>query len=68
MSFKPPWKMAPLDEWAIVDMYHYHFEEDLCLYVVMAKGRDRIRDKGKDDEYLWNRLWHQANKIEEGNQ
>lgn len=67
MNNNPPWMMAPLDEWSIVAMSHYHINEERFLSVTMSKDNIRIREEGKDDEYLWNRLWYKAHKIAEDN-
>ena len=55
-----PWMMPPLNEWAIVGMNHYHVDGERRLFVSMAKDGRCIKSEGADDEYLWNRLWHQA--------
>lgn len=55
-----PWKMRPLDEWSIVGMNHYHQNGRKMLFVAMTKDGVCITAEGHDDEYLWNRLWHQA--------
>ena len=57
---KAPWMTTPLDEWAIVGMNHYHVSGERRLFVAMTKGDRCIVEEGKDDEYLWNRLWHKA--------
>jgi hypothetical protein len=57
---KPPWMMPPLDEWSIVGMNHYHVGGERRLFVSMARDGRCIKAEGVDDEYLWNRLWHQA--------
>ena len=55
-----PWKDGPLAEWAIVGMNHYHVDGKRMLYVAMSKAGRVIQSEGEDDEYLWNRLIHQA--------
>lgn len=62
MSDKAPWqKRAPLDEWSIVGMNHYRDRNgERLLYVSMVKDGRCITEEGKDDEYLWNKLWHKA--------
>jgi hypothetical protein len=55
-----PWKLKPLDEWAIVGMNHYHMGGERRLFVAMTKDRHCIVEEGPDDQYLWNRLWHKA--------
>lgn len=57
-----PWKMRPLDEWSIVGMNHYHINGEKFLFVAMTKDGRCITEKGPDDEYLWNRLWHKASE------
>lgn len=57
---KPPWKIKPLDEWAIVGMNHYHVAGVRHLFVSMEKDGICIKEEGLDDEYLWNRLWQRA--------
>lgn len=65
MDFKPPWMTKPLDEWSIVGMNHYYMHGKRRLFVAMTKDGRCIREEGDDDEYLWNRLWHQARAIAE---
>ncbi len=55
-----PWMMKPLDEWSIVGMNHYSAGGKRRLFVAMAKDGCCITAEGKDDRFLWNRLWHQA--------
>jgi len=55
-----PWMQKPLNEWSIVGMNHYRVNGEKRLFVAMTKGERRIVEEGKDDEYLWNRLWHKA--------
>lgn len=55
-----PWKLGVLEEWSIVGMNHYHIAGERFLFVSMTKDGRRITEEGKDDEYLWNRLWHKA--------
>ena len=57
-----PWKLIPLDEWAIVGMNHYHIDGERRLFVAMTKDGKCIKEEGADDKYLWNRLWHKAKK------
>lgn len=59
-----PWMMKPLDEWAIVGMNHYHAGGEKRLFVAMTKGGRCIVEEGKDDHYLWNRLWQKATQPE----
>jgi len=59
-----PWMMPPLDQWAIVGMNHYHVAGERFLFVAMTKDGKCIQEEGKDDEYLWNRLWHKAQAID----
>lgn len=58
-----PWMMEPLDEWAIVGMNHYHIEGEKRLFVSMTKEGRCITEEGRDDKYLWNRLWHKATEA-----
>ncbi len=60
MSDQVPWKMPPLDEWSICGMNHYHGVGGRSLFVSMVKDGRCITEEGRDDEYLWNRLWHKA--------
>lgn len=60
---KQPWNDGPLAEWSIVGMNHYHLNGEKRLFVAMTKGGLCIQEEGKDDEYLWNRLWHKALKF-----
>lgn len=57
---KFPWQDSALVEWSIVGMNHYQQDGERRLFVAMTKGGRCIQAEGKDDEYLWNRLWHQA--------
>jgi hypothetical protein len=52
--------MAPLDQWSIIGMNHYYIAGERFLFVAMAKDGQCIKEEGRDDEYLWNRLWHKA--------
>lgn len=60
-----PWAMAPLNEWAIVGMNHYHINGERFLFVAMTKDGQCITEEGRDDMYLWNRLWHKAQPTKE---
>jgi len=55
-----PWKLSPLHEWSIIGMNHYHVNGERFLFVAMTRGNRYITEEGKDDQYLWNRLWHKA--------
>lgn len=55
-----PWKQKPLDEWSIIGMNHYYVSGQRFLFVALAKDGRCIKEEGRDDEYLWNRLWHKA--------
>jgi len=57
---KLPWMMAPLNEWDIVGMNHYLIGGERWLFVAMVRDGRCIKEEGKDDEYLWNRLWQKA--------
>jgi len=57
---KMPWQYGILDDWSIVGMNHYHVNGDKFIFVSMAKKGKCITEEGKDDQYLWNRLWHKA--------
>jgi hypothetical protein len=57
-----PWAHAPLDEWSICGMNHYHVAGERFLFVSMVKDGRCITEEGKDDKYLWNRLWHKADQ------
>ncbi len=59
-SLLPPWKQGPLVEWSIASMNHYHVAGEQFLFVIMTKGESFIKEEGKDDQYLWNKLCHQA--------
>ncbi len=63
---KAPWLMAPLDEWSIVGMNHYSVGGERRLFVAMTKDGRCIVEEGRDDDYLWNRLWHKASVLSEG--
>jgi len=56
-----PWQDPVLREWSIVGMNHYHtLNGQRRLFVAMVKDGHCIKEEGADDEYLWNRLCHQA--------
>lgn len=55
-----PWMKRPLNEWSIVGMNHYHVAQERLLFVAMTKNDKCIVEEGKDDEYLWDRLWCKA--------
>ena len=61
-----PWKQPPLNEWSICGMNHYHVNGEKFLFVSMTKDGLCIIEEGKDDEYLWNRLWNKAYEISNG--
>ncbi|MCG8381801.1 MAG: hypothetical protein MJA28_06225 [Gammaproteobacteria bacterium] len=61
---KYPWLQPPLNAWAICGMNHYHVSGEKFLFVSMTKDGLCITEEGKDDKYLWNRLWHKAVEIE----
>lgn len=63
MTNKLPWQQAPLDEWSICGMNHYHVDGEKFIYVSLVKDGVCIKEEGRDDQYLWNRLWHQADKL-----
>lgn len=63
MDKKLPWKIGPLNKWSICGMNHYHVNGERFLFVAMTKDGICIKEEGKDDKYLWNRLWHQADKL-----
>jgi hypothetical protein len=63
-TFTPPWLSKPLDEWSIVGMNHYHVNDERYLFVALVKDGRCIIEEGRDDEYLWNRLWHKATAEE----
>ena len=44
-------------------MNHYMSDGQKFLYVAMMQDAYCIREEGPDDEYLWNRLWHKAIKV-----
>ena len=58
-----PWQSKPLNDWSIIGMNHYHVNGQRFLFVAMTKDGRVIQEEGKDDEYLWNRLWHKACKV-----
>lgn len=53
-----PWGILP--GWDIVGMNHYYVNGERFLFVAMAKDGRLIKEEGRDDEYLWNRLWRKA--------
>jgi len=56
----PPWLQPPLDQWSIVGMNHYHVKGKRFLFVSMERDGVCIKEEGRDDEYLWYRLYHKA--------
>jgi len=66
MSPWSPWQQSVLREWSIVGMNHYHLNGERRLFVAMVKDGHCIKEEGPDDEYLWNRLCHQAWRLAEG--
>lgn len=61
----PPWLQSPLDDWSIVGMNHYHVAGKRFLFVSMVRNGVCITEEGRDDKYLWNRLWHKAMELTE---
>lgn len=62
-QYRHPWQQAPLNEWAICGMNHYHINGVKHLFVSMTKDGKCITEEGLDDQYLWNRLWHKAQEA-----
>lgn len=60
--------MKPLNEWDIVGMNHYYVNGEKFLFVTMQKDGRLIKEEGKDDEHLWNRLWRKSTEIGKANQ
>lgn len=60
-DYRPPW--AILSGWSIVGMNHYHVNGERRLFVAMTRDGRCIQEEGPDDAYLWNRLWHKAQAI-----
>ncbi len=58
---RAPWHDLLLSEWSIVGMNHYHVNGERFLFVALCKDGYCIKEEGRDDKYLWNRLWHKAN-------
>ena len=58
------WQYGVLKEWSICGMNHYHVNGEKFLFVSMVKDGVCITEEGKDDHYLWNRLWHKADKLD----
>jgi hypothetical protein len=59
-----PWQRPPLDKWNIGSMNHYFIKGERMIYVLMCKGHLCIKEEGKDDRYLWNRLLARAEEME----
>ena len=59
-----PWQSGVLKNWSICGMNHYHVNGVRFLFVSMTKDGLCITEEGKDDEYIWNRLWHKATDAE----
>lgn len=64
-TFKPPWMTGYLKDFSIVGMNHYHVNGGRYVFVAMAQGSKLIKEEGKDDVYLWNRLANKALEIGE---
>lgn len=60
---KTPWKLEPLNEWAICGMNHYHVKGEKLLFVSMTRKGRCIVEEGPDDEFLWIRLGVKARKA-----
>jgi len=63
MVRKLPWQNGVLDEWSICGCNHYHVNGSKFIFVSMTKDGVCITEEGKDDRYLWNRLWHKADLL-----
>lgn len=55
-----PWQKGALKNWSICGMNHYHVDGERLLFVSMVRDGVCITEEGKVDEFLWNRLRHQA--------
>jgi len=55
-----PWLLAPLNEWSIVGMNHYHIDEAKMIFVAMAKDGRVIKAEGMDNQNIWAALQGQA--------
>ena len=64
MNTDYPWQQAPLNQWSICGMNHYHVDGQRLLFVSMTKDGKCITAEGEDDQYLWNRLCHAAWALE----
>lgn len=62
----PPWSAPPLNKWNIIGMNHYHVNGVRYIFVAMTRKGLCIQEEGKDDQFLWNRLWHKAVVLECG--
>lgn len=62
-AYRAPWKMRPLDEWAIVVLQRYRFNGHWHLRVVIELDGHYIQETGIDDEYVWNRLWRKVDEL-----
>ncbi len=58
-----PWKDGALIDWCIIGMNHYSVNGERFLYVAMSNGPHYIKEEGRDDEFLWNRLWAKAEAL-----
>ena len=61
-----PWNRSLLKEWDIVGMNHFHVLGERFIFVAMTKDGHCIKEEGKEDEYLWNRLYWKAVAIKKG--
>jgi len=60
-----PWQHGILQDWSICGMNHYRLNGEKLIFVSMAKDGKCITEEGRDNEFLWNRLWHKADELRE---
>lgn len=59
---KKPWDDIP--GWDIVGMNHYRVNGERRIFIALTnKDGLCIKEEGKDDDFIWNRLWHKANMV-----
>ena len=64
MDDEYPWKIPPLNKWAICGMNHYRMNGKKMLFVSMTKDGKCIVSEGEDNWVIWNNLAIQAEAID----
>ena len=63
MNNQLPWQSPIFNGWSICGMNHYQQGGEQCLFVSMTNNGTCITANGKDDDVLWDRLQHKAEKT-----